>query len=161
MKTAIGLALALAVGGAHADWNYTTQVDKMNGSTIQIAHVASSNSLSLPSPYTGKNHGRIIVRSAKANGLAVVVQVEKGQFICGVSSCSVLVRFDEKQPTKFRAVPPSDHDPKMLFLEPEKQFIDAAKKAKVIRMQATMFQAGEQILEFAVGQPLSWPPPKQ
>lgn len=160
MKMTTGLALALAAGGAHADWIYTTQVDKMNGSTMQIAYVASSNSLNLPSPYTGKNHGRIVVRSAKANGLVVVVQVEKGQFICGVNNCSVLVRFDEKQPTKFRAVPPSDHDPKTLFLEPERQFIDGAKKAKMIRVQATMFHAGEQILEFAVPAPLSWPPPK-
>lgn len=160
MKHLIWAAVALCSASAHADWTYTNQVDKMNGSTTQFAFVGSVNSLSLPSPYSGKNHGRITVRSAKANGLAVVVQVEKGQFICGINSCSVLVRFDEKPPIKFRAVPPADRDSKTLFLEPEKQFIEAAKKAKMIRLQATMFQAGDQILEFASATPLSWPPPK-
>lgn len=152
------LAVLLLVGSAaRADWQYTTQDDKMTGKPTQHAILESNNSLNLPFPYSGQNNGRLYIRRHPKSGLNVIVRVDKGQILCSsFDSCSVMVRFDNAQPIRVPAVGSGDHDSTVIFLENEARFVAAAKKASKILVQFTMYQAGEQVLEFHSSKPLEW-----
>jgi hypothetical protein len=151
------IALVVASSSAHAQWRYDFNDDSMTGKREETASIESINSLDLGFPYKGRNMATLTVRKSPRRGTHVYFQIEKGQFVCGVSDCEVLVRFDEQQPTRYRAVGPADHSSKVLFLEPEGRFIAAARKAKTIRVQANIYQSGAPVLEFNAGA-LEWPP---
>lgn len=151
-------ALVLAAGSANADWLYHTQEDKMTSKPTKVAMLESTNSLSLGFPYSGKNMGTLYVRQHPKSGLNVIFTVDKGQILCrSYESCSISVRFDANQPVRMSAVGSSDNDSKVIFIENESKFIAAAKKAKKILIQVTMYQAGNQVLEFESTKPLEWP----
>jgi hypothetical protein len=88
----------------------------------------------------------------------VLLSVKKGQIPCHSFSDGrkVAVRFDKQPPQRFNAVGPSDSSTESIFIENEPRFIASARKATTILVQFTMFQAGEQILEFTAASPLEW-----
>lgn len=159
MKTriAFGLLFATLTSAVQADWQYSSQQDKMNGGSVRIAAFESNNTLSLPFPYQGQNNGRIVIRQQPSKGLNVYVQVDKGQILCrSYSNCRISVKFDEGKPVSFRGIESGDNSTTLVFLEPEQRFVDAAKKAKTILVELTMYQAGNQLLEFHSSKALEW-----
>lgn len=142
-------------------WEYSREPDKMRGGESVGAVVRSVSSLNLGFPYHGRNYGHLQVRQSPQYGLDVLLFVDKGQFICPVDGCSIMVRFDDKPAMRMSVVEPADHDSKVLFLSSPKRFIEAARKARIIRVQATMYQEGDQQMEFAPPEPLQWPPAKK
>ena len=155
--TIVALVTALGASSARTQWRYQFESDDMTGKRIDFAIVESTKSLKLGFPYQGENRGRLGVRQSPRHGTDVYLEIDKGQFVCGVSECAVLVRFDEQQPVRFTAVRPADHSSTMLFLSPAQRFIASAKKASTIRAQANIFQEGAPILEFNATA-LEWPP---
>ena len=106
-----------------AQWSYQESVDKMTGKTASYATVRSDNSLSLSSPYSGRNHGAITVRKHPKYGVDVYVYVEKGQILCrSYDGCSVVIRFDDAKPQRFSAVEPADHSSDTVFISNESKF---------------------------------------
>ncbi|QPS10623.1 hypothetical protein I6G66_11795 [Delftia acidovorans] len=153
-KIAIVIAATLAAT-ANAAWQYQQQEDRMTSEKMQFAYIESNNSLNLPFPYAGKNHGTLTVRKQRKAGLEVYLSIEKGQIICPISSdCKIQVRFDDGKPMDFSGSPSADHDSTIVFLKDAQRFINAASKAKQILVQANIYQAGSPILEFHSGKPL-------
>jgi hypothetical protein len=147
---------------AAGSWNYQTETDKMDSSQSKFATIISDNSLNLPFPYQGNNHGQLSIRQRKQDGLNVIVNVQKGQIICtSYNGCQLMIRFDEAQPVKFSAAVPADYSHDTLFIRNEARFVELAKKAKQIRVAVTMYQVGTQVLEFSSAAPLVWELPKQ
>ena len=143
-------------------WNYQTETDKMDSSQSKFATIVSDNSLNLPFPYQGLNHGRLSVRQRKQDGLSVIVSVQKGQIICtSYSGCQLMIRFDDAQPVRFSAAVPADYSHDTLFIRNEPRFVELAKGAKQIRVALTMYQVGTQVLEFSSVSPLIREMPKQ
>lgn len=156
-KILVSGLLMLLVGLVHADWQYLAQEDKMTGKPSKRAYLESNNTLALDFPYNGRNHGILQVRKDPKHGTNVLVRVEKGQILCrSYEPCTISVRFDSAQPVRFSGVGSGDHDSKIVFFNSEPKFIAAAKKAKKILIQLTMYQAGEQVLEFQSSKPLEW-----
>jgi hypothetical protein len=138
------------------NWHYSQDTDKMDSSLTQLANIISENSLALGFPYAGENRGHLGVRKEKKSGLNVWFNIDKGQLICNsYDGCQIDVRFDDAPPIKFHGVGPADHSSNTVFLQPEGKFVELAKKAKQIRVAATIYQAGTQILEFST-EPLVW-----
>ena len=154
------MLLGTAVAGG---WEYETKQDKMSSTNTKFATITSENSLDLPFPYGGHNKGFLYIRKNASKPVDVFVSLMKGQIPCPgyMDGCTVTVRFDEDRPLKFRAVNPSDHSTDTFFIHDTARFINGAKKAKTILIQFTMFQAGNQILEFKPTTPLSWDEPKR
>lgn len=154
----IGKVLALA-GVAHAGtWTYDSRTDEMTSKTVYVASSESVNSLNLDFPYQGINKGRLSVRQHPKFGLDVYVEVQKGQILCrSYDGCSIAVRFDDKPAVMFEGANAADHSSEIVFLRNEKKFIAEAKKAKVIRVQLTMYQSGTQVLVFETPNSLEWP----
>lgn len=150
-------ALCAIAGAARADWQYATQEDKMSSKPARYAVLESNSSLDLPFPYSGKNFGRLQIRQHPKSGLNVLVSVDKGQVLCrSYDGCKVTVRFDDAPPVSFSGTAPADHSSTTVFIENEQRFVAAAKKAKRILVQLTMYQAGNQVLEFHSSKPLEW-----
>lgn len=140
-----------------AQWRYQNYTDKMTGKTASEAVVVSDNSLSLSSPYSGRNHGAIVVRRHPKYGVDVLVTVDKGQLLCRPhGQCVILIRFDDGKPQRFTVVEPADYSSETLFLTNRSRFIAQAKKARRILVQVPMYQEGEQVLEFLVPVELVW-----
>lgn len=134
----------------------------MSGKTTRYAQIRSDNSLSLGFPYSGRNYGQLTVRQHPKYGLDVIFQVEKGQLMCnGHRGCVIAVKFDDKAPMTFSADGPEDNSTEVAFLRDEGRFINAARGARRILVQVTMFRAGNQLLEFTAPEPLKWPQGKK
>lgn len=158
----VATLLLFCAAGPAAAWNYGASTDQMTDAKTVHASMRSKNSLSLPFPYAGPNHGVLFVRQHPKYGLDVIVSVNKGQILCrSYDGCTVSVRFDSAKPAAFSASPSADHGSDTIFIRNSRRFIESARRAKRILVQMTMYQAGEQVLEFESGAPLVWPPPKQ
>jgi len=132
-----------------AQWTYRNDVDTM-GRKESLAYVKSTNTLSFDFPYQGIQHGILLVRKSSYRGTNVAVQIERGQFLCGIRDCTVDVRFDNGPIQRFSAAEPSDHSTTTLFINNEPRFISQLRKAKLVRVEATFFQEGTQALVFNV-----------
>ena len=158
--TALFAVLAFSVPAlSHADsWRYETDVDKMTSKVENTASVTSDNSLDLPFPYkTDYNHGYLNVRGSGSRP-EVLVTINKGQILCPGygDGCRVTVRFDQAPPVRFGAIGPNDHSSTAFFIHDAKRFVALASKAKKILVQFTMYNAGNQTLEFSPTTPLVW-----
>lgn len=151
------VGLMLVVGVHAGQWRYQDDTDQMTGKAVAYALIKSDNSLRLGSPYSGQNHATLTVRKHPKYGVDVIFSVEKGQLLCrSYSGCSVAVRFDEGKPQAFSSLASADHSSDTLFIENDQRFIKAAKRAKRILIQVSMYQEGEQVLEFSSPVELVW-----
>lgn len=135
-------------------WRKTEEEDAM-GRKRQFAVTPSMNTLSFGFPYQGEQHATLMLRRSQA-GSDVMVTIEKGQFLCYASDCSVNVRFDDGPPKRVSASGPTDHSTTMLFLSGAGGLIQQMKRSKLLRVEATFYQHGSQVLEFNVSG-LTWP----
>lgn len=129
-------------------WTYDTSIDKMSGKVARYASVDADDHLSFSFPYQGPNKPSLLVRVHPKYGTNVMLQIEKGQFICGYNDCSVMVRFDDKPAIRFTATEPADHSSTALFLSPAKKMIAGLKTSKIVHIQATFYQEGDHIMTF-------------
>jgi hypothetical protein len=133
-----------------SQWKYRNDEDEM-GRKRSFAVVESTNTVEFEFPYAGVQHGTLTVRRTPQAGTNVLIGIEKGQFLCGISDgCSVNVRFDEGPVQRNSASGPADHSTTVLFLNGESRLISQMRKAKVMRVEATFYQAGPRIFEFNV-----------
>lgn len=139
-------------------WDYQTQVDEMNDSKSKFASLVSDNMVSFDFPYQGGSDLSITIRYTKKWGTDVYITISKGQFICNEynGTNSVRVRFDDGKAMKFSTTEPSDGSSNMVFLSNPKKFINLAKKAKRILIEAPFYEEGNQVFTFTVDKPLEW-----
>lgn len=157
-KLSIALALmSIALTSTSGQWRYHDEKDPMTGKTASNATIESDNSLSLNFPYQGRNKGTLHVRKHPQYGTDVLLQIDKGQLLChSYDPCTIKVRFDDKPAINFQGTPPADHDSTVAFLSPAGKFIALAKKSTQILVQATIYQAGNQVLTFKSPVELIW-----
>lgn len=146
---------ALASGNAQANgWHYAAAATA--GTATHESRIDSLNSLTLRFPYDGKNHGSLTVRSQPDHA---VLTVDKGQILCYLApSCSIKIQFDDGPVQTFYGRVPSDGGPSKVVLAPTLRFLAAARAAKRLRVAVSLYEGGEQVLEFRAPEPLVWPP---
>lgn len=151
----VALSSAVASSACLA-WDVRSNEDQMSGEVITTAYLMSTNAHRFDRPYHRQDQrGWLTVREHPRLGKDVMFNITGGQIICRVSGCHVLVRFDDNKPIKFDAIGPEDHDPKIVFIQNPNQFITKLKKAKRVRIAATIYHEGEPVFEFDVrGYPL-------
>lgn len=141
-----------AAAAAEVPWRYAEREDPMTGQVTRTASAASSNSHELGFPYQGGTAAKIVLRKHPRHGVDALVSVSRGQITCSsFRGCGVMVRFDEREPIKFKGVEPSDFDSTMVFVEPAAKFIKEAKRAKKAAVELEFFQEGTRVFLFDVG----------
>lgn len=134
-----------------SQWSYSASEEKMTGGVIKTASVSSSNTVEFDFPYTGAQHGRLILRTSPRHGKDVIFRIERGQLLCtSYDGCSVQVRFDDDKPVRYSATGPADGSSEVLFIDNYSGFLNRLKKAKRVRLSASIYQQGAPIFEFDV-----------
>lgn len=132
-------------------WVYDANEDKMTGGTTYSAYALSTNTVSFDRPYSGDQHGRLVLRTDPKYGRDVMFSIERGQLLCrSYSDCEVLVRFDENKPEKFSGVGPADSSTETVFIRNYDRFVSRMRKAKTVRISVNIYQEGSPVFEFDV-----------
>lgn len=132
------------------NWDYSTRTDDMTGKPAKSATVTSTNTVSFDFPYAGAQHAQLTLRKHPRYGNDVILSIEKGQFMPGVSGVQVLVRFDDGPAVKFWAQGAEDNNTTTLFLGGYAKFVAAVRKAKVVRISTPVYHEGSPVFEFDV-----------
>ena len=130
-------------------WNYLTSSDPMGG-TIKMAYVLSLNQFSFGFPYQGTQRAKLTLRNHPRYGKDVILSIERGQFLCGISSCQLTVRFDDRPPQKYTAVEPADYSTTSLFIRNYSRFVRNLRRSKKLYIEAKFYQEGSRVFEFEV-----------
>lgn len=138
-------------------WSFSTEKDKMTSTKNIWAKIYSNNSVSLDFPYEDTG-ATITIRYMKKYGYDAMVSIGSGQIYGSEyeNDNYVMVRFDEGKPIKYWFDEPSDGSSEMIFIRKTKDFIARCKKAKDIKVEVPLYQAGRPIFEFHVDEPLKW-----
>lgn len=132
-------------------WSYEAREDKMTGGTTRHAFVISTNTVSFGSPYSGSQHGRLVLRTDPKYGRDVIFSIERGQLLCrSYEDCDVLIRFDDGKPERFSAVGPADNSTETVFIRNYDRFLGKLRKAKMVRLSINVYQEGAPVFEFDV-----------
>ncbi len=132
-------------------WRYSVDTDAMTGKQAFHAVIASENTVELEFPYGEPQRGRLFIRQSPQFGFDVFFAIERGQLLCSSwDGCSALVRIDDSAPRQWNANGASDHSTETIFFSNDRALYEAIKKAKVVRIQPKIFQAGVQTFEFDV-----------
>lgn len=137
------------------DWTYFDQPDQITGKQIHFASVDASEKLDFNFPYSGGSTANLQIRKHPRYGTDVILSIDKGQFVCRVEGCSVMVRFDDGHATRYSANQPSDYSSTALFISPSSKFIASAKKAKRVVIEASFYQEGNRTIVFQI-EGLTW-----
>lgn len=140
-------------------WSYRDSVDPMSDRMTRFACVTSQNEVRLYPPYSDVK-AELCIRQSPRYGLDAYVQLlGDGQIICrSYDSCTVKVRFGEGAQQSFSATDAADGSSDIIFITNASRFVTGAKAADVTRVQMTLYQAGDQVVEFNT-KGLEWPRP--
>lgn len=136
-------------------WNYSESEDKMGRGKIKSATVMSLNKIEFGFPYQSPQRAALQLRKHPEHGNDVILSIEKGQFICGIRSCSVQVKFGEGKAVKYPASGPADNSSTILFIGDFTNFVTNTKKSEKIYIEAQFFQEGNRVFEFETAN-LNW-----
>lgn len=137
--------------GPGSQWVYSSNEDAMSGKVWRAAAVRSTNTLEFGWPYTGPQRGQLTLRHHPRWGKDAIVQIEKGQILCrSYEDCTVLVRFDDGDPVRFKAAGPADNSSTSFFMRDYAGFTSRALKAERVRISFEVYQNGAPMLEFDV-----------
>ena len=140
-------------------WEIQTKVDEMTDTKNIWASIRSINYVEQDFPYQGNTYATITVRYMKKYGYDVLIGIDRGQIVgIDISGTNyVTARFDDGTPKKYYFNEASDGSTEHVFLKNAKDFMDRCKKAKDIKVDVPMYQAGKPVFLFHVDKPLVWP----
>jgi hypothetical protein len=131
-------------------WSYHSGTDEMTFGTVRYAVVNSLNEVQFGFPYQGAQRASLRLRKHPRFGKDVIVTVERGQFLCHLDNCSVLVRYDEGMAWEYRATELEDRSTTALFIQGYADVVASLKKSKTVRIEAKFYQEGPRTFEFDV-----------
>jgi hypothetical protein len=137
-------------------WDYQETEDEMGRGKIKTAFVNSVNQIEFDFPYKRPQRATLQLRRHPKYGRDVILQIERGQFLCGFGGCNVQVRFGAKKPVTFSALEPADHRTTALFINNHDSFVAGMRKVDKVYIEAQFFREGNRVFEFDVSG-LKWP----
>ncbi|MDT3705485.1 MAG: zinc-ribbon domain-containing protein [Thiobacillus sp.] len=129
-------------------WNYQDSPDKMGRGTVKLAYVRSLNEVEFDFPYKEPQRATLQLRKHPKYGNDVILDIERGQFLCRLDGCVVSVRFDQGKPLTFSAVEPEDNSTTTIFISNYDRFVKNVRKAQKVSVEAQFFQEGNRVFEF-------------
>ena len=139
------------IAKAAALWSYSHRDDPMSKGITHIALLHSTNTVNFDFPYSGAQHGTLMLRTDPKYGKDVIFSIEKGQILCpSYDSCTVRVRFDEEDSTSYTAVGAADNSTETIFIRNYSRFVGKMMKAKRVRISMNIYQEGAPVFDFDV-----------
>lgn len=136
---------------APSNWSYSTDEDKVRGTTKYFARTTSTNSIHQDPPYDDETTMRMTVRYSGKDGDEVMLSVSSGQLMCpSYGGCEGTVRFDKGPARTIRFTGTADDSSDTIFVENAGSFLASLRRARHVVIEKTMYQAGSPQFEFAV-----------
>jgi len=148
-------AAAPAAAG-ETSWTYQTTKDDVRNTTDSYASIVSDNKVDFDFPYNGGSTLQLTVRHDH-RGDNVYFVISKGQFVCGIDTCSGEMNIDGT-PRHLTLTGASDGSSDTLFANGESGIIKSLKSARKIIVELPFFQAGNRQFTFTTAKGLEWPP---
>lgn len=139
-----------------SDWSVTTEQDEMRGKPVHYAAVTSENEAFFDFPYNGGSRLTMTVRRHPRYGDDVVFQISKGQFVCGVDSCSGTINYGNGA-ERINLNESADYDSETLFAASASGVIRKLKGADKVIVELPFYQEGNRQFTFKTND-LTWPP---
>lgn len=136
-------------------WTYSEKEDAMGRGVEKTAWIKSTNQFEFDPPYSRPQQAKLVLRNSPKYGRDVILQIERGQFLCRADGCRISIRFDEGKAQRWDANEAADGSSEYIFLHNQKRFVDRLRKAKSVQIEASFFQQGSRVMEFAVEE-LEW-----
>jgi hypothetical protein len=137
-------------------WGYSTVKDEMTSAPIAYATAKSLNKENLHWPYGPGIGATLTLRKHPRHGKDVLVSIDKGQILCrSYESCTIVIRFDDRAPSKYSAIAPNDGSTTIVFIQNYTKFVAALKQSKKVLIELPLYQDGNRSWEFNVDG-LSW-----
>jgi hypothetical protein len=141
----------VAVSAIPTKWVYSEFQDDMGRGTTRMAKLVSSNTVHFGFPYKGETHATLKLRRSPKSGQAIMLTVERGQFLSTYTKDFVTVRFDDGELQKFAIGEPEDSTSDLRFIHDDNgTFINQLRGAKSLKIEATFYQEGTEAFEFDV-----------
>jgi hypothetical protein len=139
-------------------WEYRQIDDPMSSKKGDIACVESKNEVQLDFPYKPVT-ASLCIRRMPRDGLSIYVHLNgDGQILCpSYDGCSVLVRHDDGDARKVSAAGAADNSSNIVFFNGENSLLQRLRDSNTTRVELSLYQAGQQIVEFDTSG-LEWPP---
>lgn len=129
-------------------WFYKNIEEKMGRGKVKTATIIADNPLRFVFPYEGDQWPNLVLRSHPKFGKDILINIDRGQFLCGYDDCHVYVRFGDGKPQRFSASGPSDHSSTTLFINDFPRFLKGIRKADKTYIEAEFYNNGQQVMEF-------------
>jgi hypothetical protein len=130
-------------------WHYQQSEDKMRNAVSHYAMLDSDNRTQFSFPYSGGSTATIVLRNSPKNGRDIMLQIDKGQFLCQYDGCYISVKFDDRPVQTISANEPSDGSSTVLFISDDAPFLRSLRKAKSVTIEAPFYQAGTRQFQFS------------
>jgi hypothetical protein len=137
------------VPSATGNWDYSSDTDQMTGKAVDLACTTAKNTLQFQFPYSGGSSAQLCFRN-KAGRKVAYVTVDKGQFVCGLETCPMQVKFDEGPMRTFYGLEAEGGSTNIIFFDGYSGILAATRKAQHLKIQALFYQEGKQVMEFDV-----------
>ena len=132
-------------------WNYSRSEDPMTSRVTIRASIRSENQHVFDFPYGDLQRATLAIRRHPSYGNDVIFRIERGQLLCrSYGDCPVRIRFDDGQARTVRGNPPADHSSESIFIPNYADFVRRLSAAKVLRIEANVYQQGAPVWEFDV-----------
>ncbi|HRO75608.1 MAG TPA: hypothetical protein PLP27_05630 [Crocinitomicaceae bacterium] len=131
-----------------SNWEYSQETDEMDDHTNYYATATSKNTASIRIADM-EEHMTITVRNRGEENDVLLAFDELIGFVSDLTA-SVRVRFDDEKAETYECSLPADYSPTTIFIDEADKFIANLKKAKKVKIEATLIDNGTQVLEFDV-----------
>jgi hypothetical protein len=151
-------AAASTDADAGSSWTYSSDKDAVRNTTNDYASITSDNKVEFEFPYNGGSTLTMSIRH-DYSGDNVIFEISKGQFVCGVETCSGEMNVDGAM-RRLTLVGASDGSANVLFVRGGAGVIKALKSGKKIIVEVPFYQSGNRQFTFTTTKGLVWPPAK-
>ncbi|MEI8185242.1 MAG: hypothetical protein WCG19_00975 [Chlorobiaceae bacterium] len=139
------LVAPLSMAEVPGNWIYEKITVDAFQKELYSATTRSCNSIKLSFPYTGLNHGLIMIRKFKDAEPEALFAVDKGQLFTGEN---IRVKFDDGNAEWIKVYAPSDRRTDLLFIADPINFINQIKNAKKLTVAVQFAPGGEKVFNF-------------
>jgi len=143
-----------------AQWRYADSYDEMRQESTHTACLTSANELQFEFPYAGGSTASICFRQSLSAGFDAWLDIERGQFMCGMG-CTLRVKFDDGQVQAMAGAGASDGTATMVFFRNAIRFLSGTRAARRVVIEADFYQAGSRQMVFENVSGLAWETPRR
>ncbi|MCK5864701.1 hypothetical protein [Marinobacter adhaerens] len=132
------------------EWNYYSFTDDMTGEEVSVATLKSDNSVRFEFPYNKAGGSSLSLSFRKRNGkLDAYLRIERGQMMCGYSSCNFLLKIGEGSVQEWTGLRSSTGESDIMFVRDASQLSKIVEQGKPIKIGIDFYRSGSKTFQFS------------